>query len=117
MGAGRTDAGVHAKQMYAHFNVATIANEEDLVRRLNSFLPDDIAVQNIINVPEDAHARFNATERTYEYWVTQHKNPFTIPTPQPALRYRSHTTNFRRSRDGSGRAVPSTSSKSARVRI
>lgn len=80
MGAGRTDAGVHAKQMYAHFNVATIANEEDLVRRLNSFLPDDIAVQNIINVPEDAHARFNATERTYEYWVTQHKNPFTIPT-------------------------------------
>lgn len=80
MGAGRTDAGVHAKQMYAHFNVANIADSKDLIRRLNSFLPDDIAVQNIFEVPKDAHARFNATERTYEYLVTQKKDPFSLST-------------------------------------
>lgn len=80
MGAGRTDAGVHAKQMYAHFNVVNIADSKDLIRRLNSFLPDDIAVQNIYEVTEDAHARFNATERTYEYLVTQKKDPFSLST-------------------------------------
>ncbi|SNQ43300.1 tRNA pseudouridine(38-40) synthase TruA [Cellulophaga lytica] len=80
MGAGRTDAGVHAKQMYAHFNTTPISNTVDLMRRLNSFLPDDIAIQNIYEVPEDAHARFNATERTYEYLITTQKDPFSIAT-------------------------------------
>lgn len=75
-GAGRTDAGVHAKEMYAHFDMDFIKNIPDLVHRLNAFLPDDIAVLQIIQVEEEAHARFDATERTYEYWVCNVKNPF-----------------------------------------
>ncbi|WP_421804284.1 tRNA pseudouridine(38-40) synthase TruA [Flagellimonas sp.] len=76
VGAGRTDAGVHAKQMFAHFDVERISDVEELVYRLNAFLPDDIAVQHLRQVPEDAHARFDAVERTYEYWVVKEKNPF-----------------------------------------
>ncbi|MBM1106278.1 tRNA pseudouridine(38-40) synthase TruA [Aurantibacter crassamenti] len=74
--AGRTDAGVHAKQMFAHFDSDEIENSDDLVFRLNSLLPEDIAVKCIFDVPHDSHARFNATERTYEYWLVQQKNPF-----------------------------------------
>ncbi len=76
MGAGRTDAGVHAKQMFAHFEVGEIVDREDLIYKLNSFLPEDIAVQEIFEVLPEAHARFDASERTYEYWVCQEKNPF-----------------------------------------
>jgi tRNA pseudouridine38-40 synthase len=76
MGAGRTDAGVHAKQMFAHFEVDEIEGENDLIYKLNSFLPEDIAVQKFFPVNADAHARFAAVERTYEYWITQKKNPF-----------------------------------------
>ena len=75
-GAGRTDTGVHAKQMYAHFDFEGEFDFEDLVFRLNAFLPDDIAIANILRVSKDAHARFDALERTYEYWITQRKNPF-----------------------------------------
>ena len=75
VGAGRTDAGVHAKEMYAHFD-ADIEKTEELVYRLNAYLPDAIAVQNIFRVNDTAHARFDAVERTYEYWIVQHKNPF-----------------------------------------
>ncbi len=78
MGAGRTDTGVHAKQMFAHFVVDELADIEDLIYKLNSFLPEDIAVQEIFQVLPEAHARFDATERTYEYWVIQEKNPFYI---------------------------------------
>ncbi|PCJ94454.1 MAG: tRNA pseudouridine(38-40) synthase TruA [Flavobacteriaceae bacterium] len=76
MGAGRTDAGVHAKQMYAHFDVDALDDIPDLVYRLNALLPDDVSVQNIYKVTNDDHARFDAVERTYEYWVVQKKNPF-----------------------------------------
>ncbi len=76
VGAGRTDAGVHAKEMFAHFDVGIIDDTEDLIHRLNSLLPEDIAVQDIYPVKMDAHARFDAVERTYEYWVIQEKNPF-----------------------------------------
>lgn len=79
-GAGRTDAGVHAKEMYAHFNLETIQDTVDFVFRLNSYLPEDIAVQKIFATKEDAHARFDATARTYEYWITKTKNPFSIDT-------------------------------------
>lgn len=75
-GAGRTDAGVHAKEMYAHFNMDLIKDIPDLVHRLNAFLPDDIAVQQIIQVNPEAHARFDAVERTYEYWICNVKSPF-----------------------------------------
>ena len=78
MGAGRTDTGVHAKQMYAHFNAEKIENKKDLIHRVNAFLPEDIAVDNIFEVSNEAHARFDAVSRTYEYWVTTYKNPFYI---------------------------------------
>ncbi len=76
VGAGRTDAGVHAKQLFAHFDVEGLDNPTDLTQRLNSYLPADIAVTAIFEVPADAHARFHAAQRTYEYWVVRHKNPF-----------------------------------------
>ena len=78
--AGRTDAGVHAKQIFAHFESRQIENCEDLVFKLNAFLPDDISVNRIFEVSDAAHARFDAMERTYEYWVVQEKNPFYIDT-------------------------------------
>jgi len=76
MGAGRTDTGVHAKDMYAHFDVEQLVQIPELIFRLNSFLPNDIAVQRIFEVKEDAHARFNALSRTYEYHITKTKDPF-----------------------------------------
>ncbi|MFS4456109.1 tRNA pseudouridine(38-40) synthase TruA [Maribacter sp. 2304DJ31-5] len=76
VGAGRTDAGVHAKEMFAHFDFDKIDNGTELIYRLNSFLPKDIAVQKIIEANNDAHARFAAASRSYEYWVCNHKNPF-----------------------------------------
>ncbi|MCB0373669.1 MAG: tRNA pseudouridine(38-40) synthase TruA [Muricauda sp.] len=76
VGAGRTDTGVHAKQMFAHFDHGGIMDKNELVFRLNSFLPEDIAVQHIFEMDPDAHARFHATERSYEYWVVKEKNPF-----------------------------------------
>jgi tRNA pseudouridine38-40 synthase len=76
VGAGRTDAGVHAKVMYAHFDFEEIRNLTELTYRLNAFLPEDIAIQKILVVPDNAHARFDALERTYEYWIVQKKNPF-----------------------------------------
>ncbi|MCW5517848.1 tRNA pseudouridine(38-40) synthase TruA [Muriicola sp. Z0-33] len=74
--AGRTDAGVHAKKMIAHFDIATPIDTADAVMKLNSFLPDDIAIEQIFEVTEEAHARFSAVSRTYEYWIVQQKNPF-----------------------------------------
>ncbi|MEX0315292.1 MAG: tRNA pseudouridine(38-40) synthase TruA [Allomuricauda sp.] len=76
VGAGRTDAGVHAKEMYAHFDFDKITEVKELSYRLNAFLPDDIAIQSIISVKQNAHARFDAVERTYEYWVVKEKSPF-----------------------------------------
>jgi tRNA pseudouridine38-40 synthase len=75
-GAGRTDAGVHAKQLFAHFDFGNIENVEELLFRINSFLPKDISVKNIFNVKENAHARFDAIEREYEYLISLEKNPF-----------------------------------------
>ena len=75
-GAGRTDAGVHAKQLFAHFDHTGIMDIPLLVNKLNSFLPEDIAVASIFEVNESAHARFDAIQRTYEYWIVQEKSPF-----------------------------------------
>jgi tRNA pseudouridine38-40 synthase len=76
IGAGRTDTGVHAKQIFAHFDTEKIIGE-NLVYQLNSFLPEDIAVQKTFKVKSDFHARFDATFRTYEYFISLEKNPFT----------------------------------------
>ena len=76
-GAGRTDSGVHAKKMYAHFDTEKRV-PDNLPYQLNSFLPPDIAIQKIFEVKEDFHARFDATFRTYEYYISLGKNPFTL---------------------------------------
>ena len=79
-GAGRTDAGVHARRMVAHFDVVSLGVFADdpshLCHKLNSLLPPDIAVCSVKPVPEDAHARFDAVARTYHYYIYQDKNPF-----------------------------------------
>lgn len=76
VGAGRTDAGVHAREMFAHLDSDLPLDTKTLVFRLNALLPRDIAIQNIHPVHPWAHARFSAVERTYEYWLIQNKNPF-----------------------------------------
>ena len=76
LGAGRTDAGVHAKQMFAHFDTEVAIDPSELTLKLNSFLPKDVAIHGIQQVKNDAHARFDATGRTYEYWIVTEKNPF-----------------------------------------
>ncbi len=76
MGAGRTDTGVHAKQLFAHFDFEALRNKEEFLFKINSFLPKDISIKNIFEVKEDAHARFDAVEREYEYIISQEKDPF-----------------------------------------
>lgn len=76
-GAGRTDAGVHARLMVAHFDrQEPIADLPFLAEKLNRLLPKDIAVYRIVPVRDDAHARFDATSRTYQYHITHKKDPF-----------------------------------------
>ena len=85
-GAGRTDAGVHARMMVAHFDVSqqdgmtTSFDGNALAGKLNSMLPKDIAVYKIVPVKNDAHARFDALARTYTYLLTEKKNPFHYET-------------------------------------
>lgn len=82
-GAGRTDAGVHARCFYAHFDTEKVFTADEIkktVYSLNSFLPSDITVYNLLAVAADAHARFDAIERTYRYYITTCKNPFVLDT-------------------------------------
>lgn len=76
VGAGRTDSGVHATQMFAHFDSSIIPDKKQFIHRLNSFLPKDIVIYNMHEVSTTAHARFDATSRTYEYHIHTYKNPF-----------------------------------------
>ena len=76
MGAGRTDTGVHAKQMFAHFDFEGVLDEVNLAFRLNSFLPQDVAIHDVFKVKKDAHTRFNAVSRTYLYRVALQKDVF-----------------------------------------
>jgi tRNA pseudouridine38-40 synthase len=77
-GAGRTDAGVHAKYYVAHFNVSRDLNEEIeyLIFKLNRFLPLDIRIISINPVDKNAHARFDAISRTYYYFISTRKEVF-----------------------------------------
>ncbi|ACT93720.1 tRNA pseudouridine(38-40) synthase TruA [Dyadobacter fermentans] len=76
-GSSRTDAGVHAEQQFAHFDLpAAIPDVDLMVYKLNALVPKDIAVQRLIPVAEDVHSRFAATHRKYEYRITFQKNPF-----------------------------------------
>ncbi len=78
VGAGRTDTGVHATCFFAHFDDEEWQPElaRDLVHRLNAILPKDISVQDVLKVRPDAHARFSALSRTYEYHMHTRKDPF-----------------------------------------
>ena len=83
VGCGRTDTGVHAKEFFAHFDMETIDDRRwtidetaTVVRSLNSILPKDIAIKNIFPVTPEAHARFDATLRSYEYHIHFNKDPF-----------------------------------------
>ncbi len=76
VGAGRTDAGVHAKQIFAHFDLTQEIEPKTLQYKLNGILPQDIAVKQILQVRPGAHARFDAVKRSYEYHIITQKNPF-----------------------------------------
>lgn len=88
VGAGRTDAGVHAKLMVAHFDFeGAMMSLSQLTDKLNRLLPHDISVYKVCTVKPDAHARFDAISRTYKYYVTNVKSPF-----NRHLKWRIHTT-------------------------
>lgn len=84
-GCGRTDTGVHAREFFAHFDL--IVDEEqpatdyaqwavDKIRSLNAILPADVGIKNLIPVPPEAHTRFDAILRSYEYHIHFNKDPF-----------------------------------------
>lgn len=75
-GSSRTDAGVHALQNYFHFEVNFDVVVHQFVYRLNAILPPDITVKNLHPVQPDAHCRFSALARSYEYHIYRKKNPF-----------------------------------------
>ena len=80
VGAGRTDTGVNAREMYAHFDFdGDLPDKGRLLVSLNRLVGRDIAIHDIVPVHEDAHARFDAVERTYKYFVAFEKTPFFYP--------------------------------------
>ena len=79
VGCGRTDTGVHAQDYYAHFDTQRQFDEpqlQQLTFKLNAFLPEEILIFRIFQVADDLHARFSATSRTYQYHVSEQKQPF-----------------------------------------
>ena len=77
IGAGRTDAGVHASLMVAHFDSDELLDTTSVTDKLNRLLPPDISIYRVCRVRPDTHARFDATARTYKYYVTTSKYPLT----------------------------------------
>ncbi|MBT8286513.1 MAG: tRNA pseudouridine(38-40) synthase TruA [Flavobacteriaceae bacterium] len=78
VGAGRTDTGVHAVHMVAHFDYEGEFDRQQLIYKMNSFLPKDIVIHDIYDVHPEAHARFNAVSREYHYRITRKKDAFKI---------------------------------------
>lgn len=79
-GAGRTDTGVHALVFCAHFDSAhaDLATRKNIVYKINSCLPHDISVSSIRMIKNNVNARFSAISRTYKYYISRHKDPFSI---------------------------------------
>jgi len=75
-GSGRTDTGVHAQQQFAHFDIERELNPTDALHKFNAVLPMDIRAKGLHLVRENANARFDATERSYEYRIINEQNPF-----------------------------------------
>ena len=86
VGAGRTDTGVHARLMVAHFDHPEAIDGPQLTYRLNRLLPSDISISKVVAVEETMHARFSAKWRTYRYYVHTYKVPF--------LRHYSYETPY-----------------------
>jgi tRNA pseudouridine38-40 synthase len=79
LGCGRTDTGVHAKDFFAHFDLVdglSLMDHGNFLRSINSVLPHDISIKNIFPVHAEAHARFDATLRSYQYHIHFNKDPF-----------------------------------------
>ncbi len=95
MGCGRTDAEVHASQFFFHSDIESEWSF-DLLFRLNKTLPDDIAVFEIIPVLEKQHARFDATSRTYDYFIHHYKDPFLHSFSSLYLEKDLHLTKMKR---------------------
>lgn len=74
-GSSRTDAGVHARQNYFHFDYAGQLHPQFLYK-VNAILPGDIVLEKLLSVPPEAHCRFDALAREYRYYIYRHKNPF-----------------------------------------
>lgn len=79
-GSSRTDAGVHARQNFFHADFEMAIKEKDPVYHLNAILPGDIVIKNIQEMPAEAHCRFDAKSREYNYYIYQNKNPFISET-------------------------------------
>ncbi len=80
-GTGRTDTEVHARKYTAHFDHSYLLSREEkaqLCYKLNRILPRDISVEKVVRVKNDAHARFSAVKRSYEYYICRRKDPFLI---------------------------------------
>jgi tRNA pseudouridine38-40 synthase len=80
MGCGRTDTGVHASKFYAHFDFVLIDDILNFKFKMNNMLPRDIVIHDVISVQSDAHTRFDALYRTYNYFVSKNKNAFNTET-------------------------------------
>lgn len=77
-GSGRTDAGVHCEQQFFHTDLPEIVDKQQMLLRLNSFLPRDIVLRSVLEVNADVSARYDAIERSYRYQITRVKNPFLL---------------------------------------
>ncbi len=75
-GSGRTDAGVHARMQVVHFDADLPYSEAEVLHKLNAILPWDVAVHSLRKVSNQAHARYDAVSRSYEYHIHQKKDPF-----------------------------------------
>ncbi len=80
IGASRTDTGVHAKEMYAHFDYTKLIDSQKLIFKLNSFFGDKIFIKKIRKVIPEFHSRFDAKSREYKYYITQKKDIFNTAT-------------------------------------
>jgi tRNA pseudouridine38-40 synthase len=78
VGSGRTDTGVHCIQQFFQADIEKEFDRDHLLQRLNAFLPGDIVIRNVVPVKPDAHARYDARSRVYEYRITRVKDPFLI---------------------------------------
>ena len=76
LGCGRTDTGVHANHFILHTEISAIEDTEKFIFKMNSMLPQSIVIYNMFVVKENSHARFNATSRTYRYFIHRNKDPF-----------------------------------------